>query len=137
MSRLKPVVNGVEAESSTQPVVTTSSTEVEKDAFTALSASLAEIRQLEGVMGYILRSNTSAIIDLPPSEKVTEYAMFSSQMLEFSHQISGEFSLGDVTSMVVEGSNMKMLCMIVAENKIGIFMERNVAHTNIIKRISK
>ena len=32
--------------------------------FASLAASLAEIRKLKGVLGYILRSNTSAIIDL-------------------------------------------------------------------------
>ena len=59
------------------PAVVTSNTEAETATFASLSASLAEIRQLKGVIGYILRSNSSAIIDLPPTEKVTEYAMFS------------------------------------------------------------
>ena len=42
--------------------------------FTNLSASLAEIRKLKGVMGYILRSESSAIIDLTEQDKIIDYA---------------------------------------------------------------
>jgi hypothetical protein len=42
----------------------------EKSGFTNLSASLAEIRKLKGVLGYILRNNTSAIVDLEDADKI-------------------------------------------------------------------
>ncbi len=134
MSKQKLCVNDAEA-TVVVPAVVTSSTEVETATFASLSASLAEIRKLKGVIGYILRSNSSAIIDLPPTEKVTEYAMFSSQMVEFSNQVSDEFSLGNAESLIVESGTVKVLCMTLAENKIGVFMEKDAGHAWIIKRI--
>ena len=56
--------------------------------FTNLADSLAEIRKLKGVMGYILRSDTSAIIDLTEQEKIIEYAVLSSQISESSIEMA-------------------------------------------------
>jgi len=134
MSKQKIIVKNDEAAVAGQAVVS-SKPVAENTTFASLSASLAEIRKLKGVIGYILRSNSSAIIDLPPSEKVTEYAMFSSQMLDFSNQVSNEFGLGEAESMVVESGSVKVLCMTVAENKIGVFMEKTAGHAWIVKRI--
>ena len=134
MSKQKTIVKNDGTGATVQAVVS-STPEAENTTFASLSASLAEIRKLKGVIGYILRSNSSAIIDLPPSEKVTEYAMFSSQMLDFSNQVSNEFGLGEAESMIVESGTVKVLSMKVAENKIGVFMEKTAGHAWIIKRI--
>ncbi len=101
----------------------------------SLTASLAEIRKLEGVLGYILRSNSSAIIDLNEQDKIIEYAILSSQISESSLEIANQFSLADIESVLVEGKNVKVLCMNVGENKISIFMEKTATHAWIIKRI--
>jgi predicted regulator of Ras-like GTPase activity (Roadblock/LC7/MglB family) len=103
--------------------------------FSSLAASLAEIRKLKGVMGYILRSNTSAIIDLSEQEKIIEYAILSSQIFESSNEIAKQFNLADIESVLVEGKCVKVLCMSIGDNKIGIFMERTATHAWIIKRI--
>lgn len=103
--------------------------------FENLAASLAEIRKLKGVTGYILRSNTSAIIDLTEQDKIIEYAILSSQISESSNEISMQFNLTDIESVLVEGKNVKVLCMSVGDNRIGIFMERTATHAWIIKRI--
>ncbi len=52
----------------------------ESSVFSDLAATLAEVRKLKGVIGYILRSNTAAVIDLVPKESVTDYALLSSQI---------------------------------------------------------
>ena len=46
-----------------------------------------------------------------------------------------QFNLSNIESVVVEGKNVKVLCMSVGENKIGIFLEKNATHAWIIKRI--
>jgi predicted regulator of Ras-like GTPase activity (Roadblock/LC7/MglB family) len=103
--------------------------------FTSLATSLAEIRKLKGVMGYILRSNTSAIIDLTEQDKIIEYAILSSQISESSSEMAKQFSMTDIESVLVEGKSVKVLCMSIGENRIGIFMEKTATHAWIIKRI--
>jgi predicted regulator of Ras-like GTPase activity (Roadblock/LC7/MglB family) len=111
-------------------------TSEEDQAFTDLSNKLAKIRKNKGVIGYILRSTTSATIDLKEPEKIVEYAIFSSQVLDSSREISDLFELGDIESIVVEGKESKALCMTVDENKISIFMEKDADHADILKRVS-
>jgi predicted regulator of Ras-like GTPase activity (Roadblock/LC7/MglB family) len=118
----------------TEPVVVTSVGD-ENSAFANLSASLAEIRKLKGVIGYILRSNTSAIIDINEQDKITEYAVLSSQMREYALEMTKQFRLGDKESLLVEGKNVKVLCMDLGENSIDVFMSKSTAHARIIKRI--
>jgi predicted regulator of Ras-like GTPase activity (Roadblock/LC7/MglB family) len=107
----------------------------EGSSFTNLSASLAEIRKLNGVIGYILRSNTSAIIDLTEQDKVIEYAILSAQISESSSEIAKQFNLSDVESVLVEGKTVKVLCMNLSENRISVFMEKTATHDGVIKRI--
>jgi predicted regulator of Ras-like GTPase activity (Roadblock/LC7/MglB family) len=107
----------------------------ENSTFAGLSTSLTEIRKLKGVVGYILRSNTSAIIDLNEQDKIIEYAILSSQINDSSLEIANQFNLGTAESVLVEGKAIKVLCMTMGENKISIFMEKSAAHAWIIKRI--
>ena len=107
----------------------------DNSAFANLSASLAEIRKLKGVMGYILRSENSAVIDLTEQDKIIDYAILSSQISESSHEIAEQFNLANIESVLVEGKSVKVLCMTVGENKIGIFIEKTATHDSIIKRI--
>ncbi len=118
----------------TEPVALTS-VEDENSAFTNLSASLGEIRKLKGVIGYILRSNTSAIIDINEQDKITEYAVLSSQTREYALDMTKQLHLGDTESLLVEGKNVKVLCMDLGENSIDVFMSKSTAHARIIKRI--
>ena len=108
----------------------------EDQVFTDLSKNLAEIRKAEGVIGYILRSTTAATIDLKEPEKIVEYAILSSQVLDSSREISNLFELGDVESTLIEGKEIKTLCLVIGENKISIFMEKNADHADILKRVS-
>jgi predicted regulator of Ras-like GTPase activity (Roadblock/LC7/MglB family) len=108
----------------------------ENEAYTDLSNKLAEIRKDKDIIGYILRSTTSATIDLKDPEKIVEYAIFSSQVLDSSQEIADLYELDDVKSVLVEGKETKALCMDINGNKISIFMEKNSDHDDILKRIS-
>lgn len=133
MLKQKPSTNETQAQF-TEPVAVTS-VGSENSAFESLSASLTEIRKLKGVIGYILRSNGSAIIDLNEQDKIMEYAVLSSQVHESSQEMAKQFNLGETETMLVEGKDIKMLCMTQGENRIGVFMDKSATHAWIIKRI--
>jgi predicted regulator of Ras-like GTPase activity (Roadblock/LC7/MglB family) len=106
----------------------------ENFSFASLNSILAEIRKLKGVIGYILRSNTSAIIDLAEPEKIIQYALLSSQIYDSCQEISKQLNLGETESILVEGEKVKVLCMYLGENKLSVFLERTATHAWIIKR---
>ena len=100
-----------------------------------MASCLAEIHKLKGVLGYILRNNTSAVIDLTEQEKIIEYAILSSHLSELCCEIANQFKLTNLESVLVEGKRVKVLCMVIGENRIGVFMEKTAVHSVIIKRI--
>ena len=91
-----------------------------------LRAKLEEIKGREGIIGYILRNSHSASIDLKDPAKIIDYAILSSSTIDASEELRELFNFGDIKSIVVEGKNAKMLSVIIDENKISIFMEKNV-----------
>jgi predicted regulator of Ras-like GTPase activity (Roadblock/LC7/MglB family) len=125
-------VAGAETESTN--VVAATSADGEDSVFASLGASLAEIRKLKGVIGYILRGDTSAMVDFEP-EKISQYAALSYQLHESSLEIAKQLKVAEVESVLVEGGNLKVLCVRIGENKISVFMEKSVSHSGIIKRL--
>ena len=103
--------------------------------FTGLRSSLIEINKVEGVKGYILRNTTSAVIDLQDPAKLMDYALLSSRATDASQEISELFKL-EVTKTVIEGADLKVLSMIIGKNRLSVFMEKNVDHIDIFRRIS-
>jgi predicted regulator of Ras-like GTPase activity (Roadblock/LC7/MglB family) len=108
----------------------------EDQTFKDLNDKLAKIRKNKGVIGYIIRNASSATIDLKESEKIVEYAIFSSQVLDSSQEIANLFEKGDVENVLIEGKENKVLCINIDENKISIFMEKDADDTAIQKQIS-
>jgi predicted regulator of Ras-like GTPase activity (Roadblock/LC7/MglB family) len=131
--KTKPVAVEETEQATEAPVIVVGE---EKTKFEALSASLAEIRKLKGVLGYILRSDTSAIIDLNDQDKIIPYAILSSQICESSLEMGKQFNLGATESVLVEGNTVKVLCMSLGENRVSVFMEKSATHAWIIKRIA-
>ena len=111
-------------------------TSEEDQTFKDLNDKLAKIRKNKGVIGYIIRNASSATIDLKESEKIVEYAIFSSQVLDSSQEISNLFEKGDVENVLIEGNENKVLCMNIDGNTISIFMEKDADDTAIQKQIS-
>jgi predicted regulator of Ras-like GTPase activity (Roadblock/LC7/MglB family) len=109
----------------------------ESPMFVDLAASLVEIRKLNGIMGYILRNNTAAIIDLTEQDKIIEYALLSYQISESSSEISKQFNLTDIKSVLVEGKTGKVLCMNISGNQISVFMEKTANFDSLMKRIQQ
>jgi predicted regulator of Ras-like GTPase activity (Roadblock/LC7/MglB family) len=103
--------------------------------FTGLRSSLIEINKVEGVKGYILRNTTSAVIDLQDPAKLMDYALLSSRATDACQEISELFKL-EVTKTVIEGADLKVLSMIIGKNRLSVFMEKNVDHIDVFRRIS-
>jgi len=100
-----------------------------------LRASLEEVKTYDGVIGYILRSSTSAAIDLKDPMKIIDYAIISSSALDASEELSRFFDLGEVKDMLVEGKNVKMLSLTVGENKVSVFMEKAADCEKILRKL--
>jgi hypothetical protein len=109
---------------------------IEASPFKNLSENLKRIRSLKGVLGYIIRNGVSAEIDLQEPEKLVEYAIFTSQIVDSSQELAELFALGDLKTTLVEGADFKVFNVIIKENKINIFMKKNVDHIKIAEKIS-
>jgi predicted regulator of Ras-like GTPase activity (Roadblock/LC7/MglB family) len=116
--------------------IAVSATIEEDQPFESLRANLAKINKRKGVLGYILRNASSAIIDLKDSAKVVEYAILSSQALDSSKELSELFKLGPTENIFIKGKNIKALCAIIGENQVAIFMKKDADHIEILKQVS-
>jgi predicted regulator of Ras-like GTPase activity (Roadblock/LC7/MglB family) len=100
-----------------------------------LRASLEEVKTYDGVIGYILRNSNSAAIDLKDPMKIIDYAIISSSALDAGEELSRFFDLGEVKDIVVEGKNVKVLCLTVGENKVSVFMEKDADCEKISRKL--
>jgi len=98
-------------------------------------ASLEEIKTYNGIIGYILRNSTSAAIDLKDPTKIIDYAILSSSALEASEKLCELFDLGEAKNINVEGKDIKMLSLVIGENRISVFMEKNVDYEKILTKL--
>jgi len=102
-----------------------------------LRANLKEIVTYDGVVGYILRNSTSAVIDIKDSTKIMDYATLSSSAFDASEEVLKLFDLGDIRNIVIEGNDMKIISLTVNENKISIFMEKDADCEKVLRRLRK
>ena len=110
--------------------------EILNDSFTKLCETLKELRNDKGILGYTIRNGISASIDLQNPEKLVEYAIFTSQVMESSKELADLFNLGDPKTILIEGNNLKILNILVNEHKINIFMNKKFNHKEIVEKIS-
>ena len=103
--------------------------------FANLASILSEIRKLKGVRGYIMRSETAAIVDLTKEGVLSEYAMLASQICECTPGMMKQFNLTDIESIIVEGKTVKVLCINIGENRISVFIDKACSHAWIVKRL--
>ena len=96
---------------------------------------LAEVKDCEGVVGYILRNQTSALIDLEDSAKITDYALLSSLTFDASKDFSDVFDLGDIRNIFLEGKNIKILSVTTDENKVSVFMEKSADVEKVLEKL--
>ena len=100
-----------------------------------IKQNIDEVKEKNGVIGYILRNATSASIDLKDPTKIIDYAVLSSSALEVSDELSNSFGLGDVKHILVEGNTVKLLSFTEKEDKVSVFMEKEVDHKTIHRNL--
>jgi predicted regulator of Ras-like GTPase activity (Roadblock/LC7/MglB family) len=118
-----------ETESEIEPIAIESSTS-EDD----LRTILGQIKNHEGVIGYILRNTTSAAIDLDDPNKLMGYAVLSSSAFDVSERLSELFDLGKVKDIIVEGKDTKTVNLKIGENNVSIFMEKSTDIKKVLER---
>jgi len=100
----------------------------ENPKYESLFASAQEIRKNPDVLGYILRGESKATVDLHEPERIVEYAVMSSQAFESSETMAESLGLGEIENIVIEGKNVKVLCLSLGENRLSIFAKKAVPH---------
>jgi predicted regulator of Ras-like GTPase activity (Roadblock/LC7/MglB family) len=109
---------------------------VEEDLdFTNLNATLTEIRKTQGVIGYILRNKTLATVNFAESDKIFDYALLTSQTIDHADSLAQLFNVGKVESMLLEGKNVKTLCIVMCGIQISVFMEKATNHSEILEKL--
>ncbi len=109
----------------------------ETKASSDLIKSLSKACKRKTVLGYIIRDSNTATIDLKEPEKLVDYAMLTAQALESSQEMSKLFPVGELKGTVVEGKEIKAVCLIIGESKISVFMKKGVDHVELLSDITQ
>jgi predicted regulator of Ras-like GTPase activity (Roadblock/LC7/MglB family) len=100
-----------------------------------LQEKLQEIKDQEGIIGYILRGAKSASIDLKDPTKIIDYAVLSSATFDASNNMTEALQMGEPQKIVIESEETKLLSMNVNNHRLSIFMEKTVNHNNLCKSL--
>ncbi len=100
-----------------------------------LRSMLDKVKTREGVIGYILRAASSATVDIKDPSKIIDYAVLSTSVIEAAESLLEVFHLGNVGNVVVKGNDLKMLLLTIGDQRITVFMEKNVDHNLICNEL--
>lgn len=119
-----------------QTTETTEPTVIENATFeSTLRANLEEIRNYDGIVGYILKNTNSASIDLKDPAKIIDYAILSSTTFDSTEELSKLFNLEGIKDIIINGKNLKMISLTIEKNRISIFLENSSDADRVLKRI--
>ncbi len=131
---MNETLTGAEVVVSTEDIAE-AKVEDENPVYERLFASVQEIRNIEGVLGYILRGESKAAVDLDDHSKLVEFALFSSQTFETANAVGETFGLGEIDSVVVEGKDMKAFSVNLDENKLTLFLEKATPVEGLLEKL--
>ena len=100
-----------------------------------LQEKLQDIKDQEGIIGYILRGSKKASIDLKDPTKIIDYAVLSSTAFDAGHNMTEALQMGEVDTIVVKSEETKLLSMNINSHRLSIFMEKNVDHNKLYKNL--
>jgi predicted regulator of Ras-like GTPase activity (Roadblock/LC7/MglB family) len=100
-----------------------------------MQEKLQEIKNQEGIIGYILKSKKSASINVKDPKKIIDYAILSSAVFDVSQNMTETLQMGEVDTIVVESEETKLLSMNINNHRLSIFMEKSVDHNKIYKNL--
>jgi predicted regulator of Ras-like GTPase activity (Roadblock/LC7/MglB family) len=107
-----------------------------KEEIEDMQETLKDIKNREGIIGYIIRGPNSASIDLKDPTKIIDYAILSATSLEAGQDIANTFEIGKVEAIILEGADMKVLSMAIGDNRLSIFMNKNVDHDKLCEDLN-
>jgi predicted regulator of Ras-like GTPase activity (Roadblock/LC7/MglB family) len=96
---------------------------------------LQDIKDQEGIIGYILRGPKSATIDLKDPTKIIDYAVLSSTTFDAGRNMTEALQMGEVETIIVESEETKLLSMNINNHCLSLFMEKSVDHNNLYKNL--
>jgi predicted regulator of Ras-like GTPase activity (Roadblock/LC7/MglB family) len=100
-----------------------------------LRTNLEEIRNYDGIVGYILRNTNSASIDLKDPAKIIDYAILSSTTFDSTEELSKLFNLEGIKNIIINGKNLKMISLTIEKNRISVFLENSSDADRVLQRI--
>jgi len=106
-----------------------------EELYANLRFNLENIRNKEGIIGYILRNSKYASVDINDPTKIIDYAILSTESLETAEVTSEIFQLGSMNSVIIEGNDVKVLSLVVGDQRLSIFMDKKVDHNKISKEL--
>jgi len=119
-----------------QTTETAEPTVIENATFeSTLRANLEEIRNYDGIVGYILKNTNSASIDLKDPAKIIDYAILSSTTFDSTEELSKLFNLEGIKDIIINGKNLKMISLTIEKNRISVFLENSSDSDRVLKRI--
>lgn len=110
-------------------------TDKNEDELEELQEKLQELKDQEGIIGYILRGSKSASIDLKDPTKIIDYAVLSSTAFDASAEMAKALQMGKPKKMILESEETKILSMNVNNHRLSIFMEKTVNHNKLYKNL--
>jgi predicted regulator of Ras-like GTPase activity (Roadblock/LC7/MglB family) len=100
-----------------------------------LRTNLEEIRNYDGIVGYILRNTNSASIDLKDPAKIIDYAILSSTTFDSTEELSKLFNLEGIKNIIINGKNLKMISLTIEKNRISVFLENSSDADRVLQKI--
>jgi predicted regulator of Ras-like GTPase activity (Roadblock/LC7/MglB family) len=98
-----------------------------------LHLKLQNIKTEKEIIGYIIRDPKSASVDIKDPTKIIDYALLASTLHDSGESMISTFELGKVNNIVAEGKDVKVLTLTIDNNRVSIFMNKNVDHNRIHK----
>ncbi len=99
----------------------------------SLHLKLQNIKTEKEIIGYIIRDPKSASVDIKDPTKIVDYALLASTLHDSGESMISAFELGKINNIVVEGKDVKVLTLTIDNNRVSIFMNKNVDHNTIYK----
>ncbi len=108
---------------------------VEESEVDSLRQDLEKVKELEGVIGYILRDSSIATINLEDPEKLVDYAILSSLALEVGDTLADRLELGDVRDVTLKGKDVKVISLTRDETKISVFVDKEDQCEKVLSKL--
>jgi predicted regulator of Ras-like GTPase activity (Roadblock/LC7/MglB family) len=116
-------------------LVNNSETDDTENDIEKIQEKLHDIKDQEGIIGYILRGSKKEKIYLKDPTKIIDYAVLSSTAFDAGRNMTEALQMGEVDTIVVKSEETKLLSMNINNHRLSIFMEKSVDHNKLYKNL--